>query len=94
MAEDRAVDRWFLRAADRGNPATELDRRHEDGLAWTAGNVATLLVHGERYFGVLHRDLCDTVAGDEVSFTDWRGDPDEQLVDGVTLREVLVDLVE
>lgn len=94
MAEDRAVDRWLLRAADRGNPATELDRRHEDGLAWTAGNAATLLVHGDRYFEALHRDLCDTVSGDEVSFADWRGDPDEQLVDGVTLRDVLVDLAE
>jgi phosphatidylserine/phosphatidylglycerophosphate/cardiolipin synthase-like enzyme len=92
MAEDRAVDRWFLRAADRGNPATELDRRHDDGLAWTTGNAARLLVHGGQYFEALHHDLCDTVTGDEVSFTDWRGDPDEQLVDGVTLGEVLVDL--
>ena len=33
-----ALDDWFLSAAERGNPATEIDRRHGDGTAWTEGN--------------------------------------------------------
>jgi hypothetical protein len=31
------LDDWFLTAEERGNPATRLDRRHADGLAWAAG---------------------------------------------------------
>ena len=35
---------WFLAASERGNPATEIDRRHGDGAAWTEGNDG----HGAR----------------------------------------------
>ncbi len=30
---------WFLTAAERGNPATRLDARRGDGLAWSTGNL-------------------------------------------------------
>ena len=43
-------DAWFLTAAERGNPATRLDRRHDDGLAWSSGNQVTPLIHGATYF--------------------------------------------
>ena len=72
---------WFLTAPERGNPATELDRRHADGLAWTEGNAGTVLVDGAEYFARLYEVLRDCGAGDWVSFTDWQGDPDE-LLDG------------
>jgi hypothetical protein len=47
------LDEWFLTAAERGNPATRLDRRHGDGLAWTGGNQVRPLIHGSRYFAEL-----------------------------------------
>jgi phosphatidylserine/phosphatidylglycerophosphate/cardiolipin synthase-like enzyme len=75
------VGDWFLSSAQRGNPATVLDRRHGDGAAWTAGNDVQPLVHGAAYFPELLRCLRDMRAGDLLLFTDWRGDPDE-LLDG------------
>ncbi len=72
---------WFLSAAERGNPATAIDSRHPDGLAWTSGNQLRALPHGRSYFRELLRVLRDTGPGDTVMFTDWRGDPDE-LLDG------------
>ncbi len=41
---------WFLTPAERGNPATRLDARRGDGLAWSSGNRARPLVHGASYF--------------------------------------------
>ena len=38
-------------------------------------------------FEALYRGLCETQSGDTVSFTDWRGDPEERLVDGQTLAD-------
>ena len=70
---------WFLTAEERGNPTTEVDRRHEDGLAWTSGNDAAPLVHGTSYFAQLLRHLGQVRAGDLILFTDWRGDPDQAL---------------
>ena len=70
---------WFLSAPERRNPATRLDSRHPDGRAFSAGNVATPLVHGATYFAELHRRVTATAAGDLLLFTDWRGDPDERL---------------
>ncbi|MDQ2853028.1 MAG: phospholipase D family protein [Actinomycetota bacterium] len=70
---------WFLSAAERGNPATRLDSRHNDGRAWTSGNEVLPLVHGVTYFAQLLRCLCELRAGDLVLFTDWRGDPDQHL---------------
>src|SRR5947209_15943784 len=84
---------WFLPALDRGNPATTIDRRHEDGLAWTAGNSVRPLVHGDCYFRRLHEILSSTSAGDQVHLADWRGDRDERLAgSGTELGAVLSDL--
>lgn len=93
MSDDRAPLHWFLHEDERGNAATELDRRRGDGLAWTTGNDIELLVHGWAYFDALYAALCVTRPGDRVSFTDWRGDPDERLVDDLALVDVLEDLV-
>ena len=73
------VDDWFLSTAERGNAATQIDRRHPDGAAWTAGNDVRALVHGASYFPLLLRAVEAMVAGDLLVFTDWRGDPDERL---------------
>jgi phosphatidylserine/phosphatidylglycerophosphate/cardiolipin synthase-like enzyme len=70
---------WFLTAAERGNDATDVDRRHTDGAAWTTGNLVRPLVHGRTYFRSLHHELCALSKGDLLLFTDWRGDPDERL---------------
>ena len=77
---------WLLTPEERGNPATVLDRRHDDGApghgpAWTTGNRVVPLVHGRTYFARLHEVVTGLVAGDLLCFTDWRGDPDEQLTD-------------
>ncbi len=70
---------YLLSAEERGNAATDLDRRHSSGLAWTDGNDVVPLVHGSTYFGELVTEVTATVAGDLILFTDWRGDPDELL---------------
>jgi phosphatidylserine/phosphatidylglycerophosphate/cardiolipin synthase-like enzyme len=72
---------WFLTAAERGNPATRLDSRHQDGAAWTTGNQVRPLIHGKTYFAELLSRVRDLRAGDLLLFTDWRGDPDELLAD-------------
>ena len=92
MSGDPANERWFLDANERGNPATSLDRRRNDDRAWTTGNHVEVLVHGRPYFRALYAALRATRPGDRVSFTDWRGDPDEQLVDEQDLAHVLADL--
>ena len=74
-----AVDRWFLAAAERRNPHTRLDSRHESGLPWTDGNEVTPLVHGSAYFTELLAAVGKMTRGDHLMFTDWRGDPDERL---------------
>ena len=74
-----SLDDWFLAPTERGNSATEVDRRHGDGTAWTEGNAGRVLVDGAEYFDRLHEVLCECDAGDWVCFTDWQGDPDEQL---------------
>ena len=76
-----AVTDWLLTAHARGNDATELDRRHSDGLAWSSGNEVRPLVHGGSYFPELLRCVSLMRAGDLLMFTDWRGDPGE-LLDG------------
>lgn len=78
---------WFLTSAERGNPASDLER------AWTAGNSVRLLVHGATYFRRLYDELRVLTAGDQIYFTDWRGDADEWLFDdGPSIGEVLCDL--
>ena len=73
------LDEWFLTPAERGNPATRLDSRHPDGLAWSAGNDVRPLIHGATYFAELMVRVRAMEAGDLLLFTDWRGDPDERL---------------
>ncbi|MGY1639514.1 phospholipase D family protein [Geodermatophilus sp. SYSU D00703] len=68
-------ERWLLTAEERGNPATRLP-------AYTAGNLAVPLVHGATYFDRLVECVERLDAGDHLFFTDWRGDPDEQLRPG------------
>jgi phosphatidylserine/phosphatidylglycerophosphate/cardiolipin synthase-like enzyme len=73
------LDEWFLTPAERANPATRLDSRHRDGLAWSVGNDVRPLVHGAAYFAELLARVRAMEAGDLLLFTDWRGDPDERL---------------
>jgi phosphatidylserine/phosphatidylglycerophosphate/cardiolipin synthase-like enzyme len=88
-------DDWFLRVDERGNRATEIDRRRGDGQAWTEGNRAEALVHGASYFPRLLVALRSLEPGDLVALTDWRGDADE-LLDGpgTELGAVLAGLAE
>src|SRR4051794_38163003 len=70
---------WFLSVSGRGNPATVLDQRNGDGLAWSSGNDVRPLVHGGSYFPMLKHSVSLMRAGDLLLFTDWRGDPDQLL---------------
>jgi phosphatidylserine/phosphatidylglycerophosphate/cardiolipin synthase-like enzyme len=72
---------WYLTAAERGNPATRLDARHPGGVAWSGGNQVRTLIHGAAYFAALFEVVRGLGRGDQLLFTDWRGDPDE-LLDG------------
>ncbi|MCA1004711.1 phospholipase D-like domain-containing protein [Rhodococcus hoagii] len=71
---------WFLSSDERGNS----DTRIRD---WTDGNDITPLIHGKVYFAALAEALARAGANDLVLFTDWRGDADQQLVDGVTVAD-------
>jgi phosphatidylserine/phosphatidylglycerophosphate/cardiolipin synthase-like enzyme len=94
VPKDATVDEWFFPPEDRGNADTLLDRRRDEASAYTEGNHVELLIHGQPYFARLHARLQELRAGDWVHFADWRGDPDEQLIDGEELAEVLADLAE
>lgn len=86
---------WLMTAQERGNPATRLDRRHTDGLAWTEGNEVRPLVHGSAYFPELVRCVRQMVEGDLLMFTDWRGDPDQALdEDGSEVSKVFCEAAE
>jgi phosphatidylserine/phosphatidylglycerophosphate/cardiolipin synthase-like enzyme len=83
------MSEWFLTAAERGNPSTDIDC---DG-SWVGGNSVRPLIHGATYFQRLYDELCALRAGDRVYFTDWRGDADELLrPEGPTIGEVLCEL--
>jgi phosphatidylserine/phosphatidylglycerophosphate/cardiolipin synthase-like enzyme len=82
-----ALESWFLTGPERGNESTRLDGRHPDGAAWTAGNSVETLVHGAVYFRRLLEAIRELNPGDQLFFTDWRGDPD-QLLDGTKESEV------
>jgi len=79
---------WFLLAAERGNAATGLDHRH--AASWSTGNEVRPLIHGAVYFNAL-RSCADSLgAGDSLYFTDWRGDPDEEVdATGTDISSVL-----
>jgi phosphatidylserine/phosphatidylglycerophosphate/cardiolipin synthase-like enzyme len=78
---DKALDSWFLTGSERGNEFTQLDRRRSDGLAWSTGNQVETLVHGGAYFRRLLQAIRELGDGDQLYFTDWRGDPDQRLSD-------------
>jgi phosphatidylserine/phosphatidylglycerophosphate/cardiolipin synthase-like enzyme len=87
------LDEWFLAVSERGNRATEIDRRHGDGTAWSEGNDGSVLIDGAAYFTRLHEVLCRAEAGDWVYFTDWQGDPDEELAGpGTAIGDVIAEL--
>jgi phosphatidylserine/phosphatidylglycerophosphate/cardiolipin synthase-like enzyme len=81
------VERWLLTAEERGNPSTPLP-------AYTEGNLVEPLVHGVTYFDRLVECVERLDAGDHLFFTDWRGDPDEQLrPGGPTVAQLFTDAV-
>jgi len=85
--------RWFLTPTERGNPATTIDARREDGAAWTEGNRVKALVHGAAYYPRLLAVLRALGPGDLVGLSDWRGDTDERLDgEGTELGKVLAEL--
>ena len=87
-----SVSDWLLLASERGNDATGIDSRHGDDHAWSSGNQVRAIVHGRPYFAELHERFCAMQRGDLLLFTDWRGDPDQQLTDdpSSTLSDTLV----
>ena len=89
--ETADLNAWFLSADVRGNTSTRLDSRHSDGEAWTSGNLVRLLVHGAVYFVELLGAVRAMRPGDQLFFTDWRGDSDERLDGpGTEVSRVLV----
>jgi phosphatidylserine/phosphatidylglycerophosphate/cardiolipin synthase-like enzyme len=87
------VQHWFLTIAERGNRATGIDRRREDGRGWTEGNRVEPLIHGASYYPRLLAALRDLREGDIVGIADWRGDADEQLDgEGTELGRILAEL--
>ncbi|MHB8587437.1 MAG: phospholipase D family protein [Candidatus Dormibacteraceae bacterium] len=76
---DGVLEHWFLTSSERGNDSTGLDRRRGDGLAWSTGNAVEPLVHGATYFRRLLEAIRGLGEGDQLYFTDWRGDPDQRL---------------
>src|SRR3954451_15834259 len=77
----RGVDpsEWLLTRAERGNPSTVLDDRHDGTAAWSTGNLVRPLIHGATSFPALHHAIEATRPGDLVLFTDWQGDADQRL---------------
>jgi phosphatidylserine/phosphatidylglycerophosphate/cardiolipin synthase-like enzyme len=84
---------WLLTKAERANAQTVLDDGHPGEQAWSSGNHVRPLVHGATYFAELRERIEEARAGDLILFTDWRGDPDEQLTDdpGSTMVRLLGD---
>ncbi len=70
---------WLLTRAERGNPSTVLDDRHDGDQAWSTGNLVRPLIHGATYFPALYDAIEAARPGDLVLFTDWQGDADERL---------------
>jgi phosphatidylserine/phosphatidylglycerophosphate/cardiolipin synthase-like enzyme len=85
------LDDWFLRPRERGNPDTKIDSGHPDDVAWTVGNEVEALVHGAKYFAHLMALISELGGGDEVRFTDWRGDGDESMEEGHTDLSTLLE---
>ena len=81
---------WLLAPHERGNPSSSIDAH--DGRSWTAGNMVTPLVDGATYFARLATVFGEMRSGDLLLFTDWRGDADEHLVEGLSVTRALVAL--
>jgi len=75
------LEGWFLTSSERGNDFSALDRRRPNGSAWSVGNTVETLVHGAAYFRRLLEAIRELGAGDQLYFTDWRGDPNQRLSD-------------
>lgn len=78
---DRLAYAWLLTKDERANGQTVLDDMHPGDRAWSTGNHVRPLVHGASYFAELKERIEETRPGDLILFTDWRGDPDQQLTD-------------
>lgn len=66
---------WFLPRAER---------------PWSSGNLVVPHVHGVAYFARLAEVIGGTGHGDQVYFTDWRGDADELLTaEGPSIGQLL-----
>ncbi len=86
------LDDWFLTPEERGNPMTEIDSDQPAGVAWTEGNLVTILIEGATYFTRLAEAIESLTAHDEIRFTDWRGDGDERVSDdGASISTLLAD---
>ncbi len=86
------LDDWFLSSQERGNPHTSIDFRRSTETAWTEGNDVKLLIDGEAYFARLAQIISELHRGDQLLFTDWRSDADEQMVqDGPTIGRLILD---
>jgi phosphatidylserine/phosphatidylglycerophosphate/cardiolipin synthase-like enzyme len=84
------ADTWLITQRERGNPHTRLDDGHDEGTAWSDGNLARPLIHGAAYFAALSVAVAGMRAGDLLLFTDWRGDADEMLDEaGTTVGALL-----
>jgi phosphatidylserine/phosphatidylglycerophosphate/cardiolipin synthase-like enzyme len=93
ITQVETIDRWFLSTSERGNPDTMMDRHHPGGQSYTRGNHVSVLLDGAAYFAALYEALCSLAPGDEVMFTDWRGDGDERLAGpGTEISTVLSTL--
>ena len=97
------IDDWFLTASQRGNPATDIDRRHApagapedvatEDVAWTDGNDARVMVDGAEYFSCLFEELSACEMGDRVLLADLEGNGDERLAGSNTeVAEVFAGL--
>jgi phosphatidylserine/phosphatidylglycerophosphate/cardiolipin synthase-like enzyme len=75
-------DDWFLGPDERGNATTAI-------RPWTTGNLVEPLVHGAEYFPRLVERVRALQAGDLLMFTDWRGDANQVLIEGVTLADLI-----
>jgi phosphatidylserine/phosphatidylglycerophosphate/cardiolipin synthase-like enzyme len=82
------VEDWFLTAAERDNPDSELP-------VWSAGNDVRFLVHGTAYFERLVDAVEGMRRGDHLFLAGWRGDPDQLLrPGGPTVEQLLTSAAE